>query len=182
VEIVTVPVPGKDRVQEVQRVVTVTPPVPCRTEDECRRIFGSSQQAVLVNARLPRGTVVPVRITIDGAEQEVQAPLSRDLDVTLRLVQAEHGVWHALQAETEPLRVTEVRTETTAPPREMRQVEPPGPADHLRAVFSVAPDGMRAGLEYENWWGPGRYRIQVGVQAGSTGGWYATASYVVPLR
>jgi len=185
VEVVSVPVPGPERVVEVPRVVTVTPPVPCRTEEECRRIFGSAPQAISVSAVLPQGTVVPVLVTVDGVQHEVQAPLARDLDLNIRLVQSQPGVWHALRPETEPLKVTEVRTETTLPSppdRLSAQDHPRVTWDHLRVVVTGEPQAVRVGLEYENWLGSGRYRIQAGIQAGSTGGWYASVSYVVPIR
>lgn len=191
VERVEVPVPvlgpgGEIRVVEVPRIVTVTEPVPCRTVDECRRIFAAAPQAITVEAAIPAGTVVPVRVQVEGhGEQEARAPLADDLPIRLHLVQSERGVWHALDVPGATARPTSVRVESSEP-APGRQEDPggvPAPQDHLRVVAGLDSAGaIRAAVEYENTWGAGRYRLQVGIQAGPTGGWWAAAWYVVPLR
>lgn len=187
VERVEVPVPvltpGGLQVLEVPRVVTVTQPVPCRTEAECRALYGTAPQAVTVRAELPEGTVVPVRVRVNGEEHEVQAPLSRAVPLSVHLVLSERGVFHALQPEGHPLRVTEVRTETTMPPEPPQEAPPqaPPPRQPWRLAAGLTPAGPLLAVEYENQLASGWYRLQVGWQV-DAGHPYAAAWLVLPLR
>lgn len=187
VERVEVPVPvltpGGIQVVEVPRVVTVTQPAPCATEEDCRRMFGAAPQAVRVEAALPAGTVVPVRVSVDEREYEVQAPLARDVPLRVELVLSERGVFHALQPAGEPLRITSVRTETTVPTQEPPQPAArtaPEPLQPWRILAGLAPGGTLA-VEYENRLASGWYRLQVGWQFGG-GQPYVGAWLVFPLR
>lgn len=190
VERVEVPVPvltpGGVQVVEVPRVVTVTPPVPCRTEAECRALYGSAPQSVTVQAELPAGTVVPVRVLVDGEEHEVNAPLARPIPISVHLVLSERGVFHALQPEGSPLQVTEVRTETTMPldrgAVDSAPTSPTRPKRPWRIAAGLAgPDEPVLALEYENEVAGGWYRLQLGWQV-AHGQPYAAAWLVFPLR
>lgn len=107
--------PGETKIQE--KVITVTEPVPCRTEDECRRMFAQAPQRVLVEARLPAGTPVPIEV--DGDVREVK--LARDVPLRIDLVQAEGGVFVAVQRPDSPIAVDRVTTETRVTVTEPQQ-------------------------------------------------------------
>lgn len=195
VERITVPVPverGESvRVIEVPKLVVTSPPVPCRSEEECRRLFAQAPQAVHIEASLPRGTVVPVNVTVAGQQQEVNAPLSRDVPLQIDLVLSERGVFHVLQPPSD-LQVTEVRTETTLPaptpttppnPTPTTPTEPqPLPDRGLRLAAALTTHGAALALEYQNQVAGGWYRVQVGWMAGPAGtGPYAGVWFVFPL-
>ena len=191
VERVEVPLPvftpAGVQVVEVPKVVTVSPPVPCRSEAECRAMYGAAPQAITVRAELPAGTVVPVAVTGDGQPHHVQAPRAEPFPVSVHLVLSERGVFHALQPEGQPLRVTEVRTETMLPPRVEEPAgqpgQPPAPRRPWRVSLGVG-DGAVVALEYENTVAGGWYRLQAGVWvAGPAAGQPHLAAWLVfPLR
>ncbi len=130
-----------DRVVDrpVERVVTVTEPAPCRTEEECRRIFAASPQTVSVEARLRAGTPVPVEV--DGEVREVR--LARDVPLRVDLVQAEGGVFVAVQRPDNPVAVDRVVTQTQVPLARARA------RDGKWAITVGVSDAVGVGLSYE---------------------------------
>lgn len=94
--------PGQDR------IITKTEPVYCKTQAECDLIYNAAIQRILVNAFIKQGTPVPV--LLNGAE--VNLPLARNFDFSLRLVMSEPGVFHGLADPGSPLGITNVQTGT----------------------------------------------------------------------
>lgn len=108
-----------ERIKEgpaTERIVVRTPPVFCQTKEECDKIYQAAEQRINVAAAIRKDTVVPVLLN----SQEVNLPLARDFPFEMRLVLSQGGVFHGLEYPGNPLKITEVRTETRieiTPPR-----------------------------------------------------------------
>ena len=165
-----------ERIREIFRDVprdvvrVVTPPVLCRTDEECRRIYGQSEQRITVDAALRAGTVVPV--TVNG--QEAQYPLSRDFPFQIKLVLSDRGVFHALDNPLLPVKPISVTTETV-----VLRPTVVGLPYHLALVAGTLGPVRYAGLEYQNRIGPAIYRVTV---AHEFPGMVYGLSVILPLR
>lgn len=145
------------------RVVAEAPTILCRTDEECRRIYGASAQSFTIDASIRTGTIVavctePLR---DGAcpdGKEATLPLARPVAFQVQGVQSERGVFHALQVQGSPVEVTRIRTETRVEVR----VAPPALPYHLGFVARAGGSGTFTGLRYVNrTWG-GLYEVEAG--------------------
>ncbi len=98
----TVLVPGQTR------IVTVAPPVLCATVDECKRIFGASEQTITAQAHVRAGTIVPVLVN----DVPTNLPLAADFPVHLTLVMDTRGVFSGVGEPDNVLQPDSVSTST----------------------------------------------------------------------
>ncbi len=163
------------------RVVVEAPPIPCRTEEECRRIYGAAEQAITVTMELMRGTVLPVCLAdlVNGLcppEQVANRPLAAAFPLDVRLVRLTGGAFSALAVPGSPLRITEVSTATR--PIEVAPRASQWPYN-LFLKASVVSGSVFTGAAYRNWGLSGAYEVGIGY------GWPGLAAYVgfeFPLR
>jgi hypothetical protein len=173
------------------RVIADSPPVYCRTREECDRLYQRAPQALTVDGQVRAGTVVTVCLEALDAEgrcpegRRANLPLAEPVRFTAQFVLSERGVFQGLNVVGAPLEITRVRTETAV---EVRVGPPPLPY-HLAATIRVSTAGtVIAGLRYTNRLGAGLYEIEAALRydAGASGGhaiirdvWIG---YVLPLR
>ena len=98
-------------------VVADAPKVPCRTDEECRAIFGRSEQTITVNAALKTGTVVTVCLVglVNGqcpAGQTANRPLADAFKFNIDLIRIASGAYTALEPEFGKLEISNIVTRT----------------------------------------------------------------------
>jgi len=168
-----VEVPGKER------IVTVTGPVFCKTEEECKKIFGAAEQRLTINAAIRQGTVVPVcTLTLPVSpprpftgpgpcpeEATQNLPLARDFPFEMRLVMSERGVFHALDLPNFPVKPITVTTETLV------TSAPSAPLFQRGFTFGVRTDFRSAWTDvvYRNLAFGGEYQVRASVASWQSG-------------
>lgn len=162
------------------RVVADAPTILCRTEEECRRIYGASAQSITVDAQVRTGTLVtvctePLRDGACPAGKEANLPLAKPLAFQLQAVQTERGIFHGLQVAGAPVEITRFRTETRV------EVNIPAPAlpYHLGLVARAGTSGTFTGVRYVNRVWRGFYEIEGGY---AWPGYGVNVGFVFPIR
>jgi hypothetical protein len=182
--------PGQPPAQP--RLVADSPPVFCRTQEECDRIYARVPQALTVDAQVRAGTVVTVCLDQLDAEgrcpegRRANLPLAEPVKFTAQFVLAERGVFQGLNVVGAPLEITRVRTET---PVEAKIKPPPLPYHLAAFIRGGLPGGdLTAGLRYVNRLGRGFYEVEAAMRWDPARppaaqviaqGWF---SYILPLR
>lgn len=174
------------------RLVAEAPSILCRTEEECRRIYGAAPQAFTIDAQINRGVLAWVcleDLKADGTcpdGKEAARPLSRPVAFQIQGVQSERGVFHGLNPVGAPVTVTKIRTETQV---DVRVPAPPLPY-HLAAFVraDVTSGNALLGLRYTNRIGAGFYeaepawRYDPRLPEGKRTGFSFWVGYIHPIR
>jgi hypothetical protein len=172
------------------RVNVEVPSILCRTEEECRRIFGQAEQTINVNTELKLGTVVAVCLVdlvnaVCPSGQVANRPLARGFSLHIALVRLTGGAFTAALEPGSPLGITSVTTSTK--PIEITTAAIPLPYNlAFPAVRAIFPSDLSrslffAGAVYQNYYssGGGIYEIGAGF---SNAGWAVSLGYAVPVR
>jgi hypothetical protein len=145
------------------RLIDGSPPVYCRTKEECDRLYELAPQALSVDAQVQAGILVTVCLEAlqEGKCPEgrtANLPLAEPVKFTAQFVLAERGVFQGLNVEDAPVEITRVRTETAV---EVKIAPPPLPY-HLAAFIRGGLPGadLTAGLRYVNRLGGGFYEVE----------------------
>jgi hypothetical protein len=168
-------------------VIVQAPPVLCRTEEECRRIYGAAQQTITVSGEVALGTIVPVCLVdlvnnVCPPASTANRPLARGMAFKINVVRLEGGAFTTVMVPGSPLRITQVETSTK--PLEVAAANVPLPYNLGLGVRLITPMDLSrtvgfVGPLYQNYGWGGIYEVGIGL---STAGWAASFGYTLPLR
>jgi len=171
------------------QVVVTAPSAPrCKTDEECKRVYGAAPQHIHTVADIPPGTIVAVCLDAAGHKgacpegKEANLPLSKSLHFTIDHVLTERGVFTTVQAPGSAAEVTQIVTTTEAAPPVPGQI----PSYHIGVGATVMGVGFNfmavAGPEYQGLAMGGIYRVTAGYGCDVHGCGYGGAiNWTLPL-
>lgn len=176
-------------------VVADAPKVPCRTDEECRAIFGKSEQTITVNAALKTGTVVAVCLVdlINSqcpAGQTANRPLAEAFKFKIDLIRIASGAYTALEPEFGKLEISNVVTRTK-PIEIVAGVSPKLPYNFgigAKVIATTQSISAFGGPVYQNYGFGGIYSLGVGGAVtclsaqGCNTGLGVAVEFVLPIR